>query len=74
MSNPSYAFGSPGHAALTSFARRLVGEARGEGSRRVARVSRDRYRSVRAEARRRRVVSVCRRELLRHDAAPGRGR
>jgi hypothetical protein len=71
MSNPTNAFASPGSAALSSFPERPVREPPGERSRREVRASRDRERRLRAEALR--FVSVCRRELLRRDAEPGRG-
>ena len=74
MSNPTHASAPPGSAALSSFAGRAVREPPGERSRRVVRASRDREQRLRAEAGRRRFVSVCRSEFLRRDAEPGRGR
>ena len=73
MSKPTYASAPPGSAALSSFPGRAVREPPGERSRRVLRASEDREQRVRAEADRRRFVSVCRREFLRRDAEPGRG-
>jgi hypothetical protein len=74
MANPTDALASLGSAALSSLPGRVVREPVGAPSRRVVRASRDREQRLRAEARRRRFVSVCRRELLRRDAEPGRGR
>jgi hypothetical protein len=74
MSNPTNASASPGSAALSSFPGRAVREPWGERSRRAVGAGRDRERRLRAEARWRRFVSVCRRELLRRDAEPGRWR
>ena len=72
MSNPTHAFASLGSAALGSLPERPVREPPGERARLAAGASRDRERRLRAEALR--FVSVCRRELLRRDAEPGRGR
>jgi hypothetical protein len=74
MSDLTQASDSPGSAALSSFAGRAVREPRGERSGRELRASRDRERRQRAEAKWRRFVSVCRRELISRDAEPGRGR
>jgi hypothetical protein len=70
MSNPT--------SALTSSASppeplpaRPTREPPDQSSRRAVRLSRDRERWVRAEARWQRFVSVCQRELLRRDAEPG---
>ena len=72
MSNPTHPTASPGSAALSSFPKRPVPEPLGPRPRLTVRASRDRERRLRAEAVR--FVSVCRRELLRRDAEPGRGR
>jgi hypothetical protein len=72
MSNPTDPSASPGSAALSSLPGRPVREPPGQRSRLAVRASRDRERRLRAEALR--FVSVCRRELLRRDAEPGRGR
>jgi hypothetical protein len=71
MSNLTHAFASPGAAALGSLPERPVREPAGERWRREVRARRDRERRLRAEGLR--FVSVCRRELLRRDAEPGRG-
>ena len=73
MANPTDALASLGSAALGSLPGRVVREPVGAPTRRV-RASRDRVQRLRADAGRRRFVSVCRRELLRRDAEPGRGR
>jgi hypothetical protein len=72
MSNPTHPSASPGSAALSSLPGRPVREPPGERARLAVGASRDRERRLRAEAVR--FVSVCRRELLRRDAEPGRGR
>ena len=72
MSNPTHPSASPGSAALSSLPGRPVREPPGQRARLAVRASRDRERRLRAEALR--FVSVCRRELLRRDAEPGRGR
>lgn len=74
MSMPTSDLTSLGTAAPGSTSARLVGEPSGERPRRGPRISRDRQRRVRAEARWRRVIHACRRELLRRDAEPGRRR
>jgi hypothetical protein len=73
MSNPTYASAPPGFAALSSFPGGAVREPPVEWSRRVVGASGDRAQRLRAEADRRRFVSVCRREFLRRDGEPGRG-
>jgi hypothetical protein len=60
-------------AALRSMRAYPEGALRGERSENATPASADRERRVRAEARWRRVVYVCGRELLRRDAEPGRG-
>ena len=72
MSNPTHPSASPGSAAISSLPGRLLREPPGQRARLAVRASRDRERRLRAEALR--FVSVCRRELLRRDAEPGRGR
>ena len=72
MSNPTHPSASPGSAALSSLPGRPVREPPGQRARLAVRASRDRERRLRADAVR--FVSVCRRELLRRDAEPGRGR
>ena len=72
MSKPTYASALPVSAVLGSFLGRAVRERPGE-RRRVLRASGDREQRLRAEAGRRRFMSVCRREFLRRDAEPGRG-
>ena len=71
MSNPTHPSASPGSAALSPFPGRSVREPPGQRAPLAVRASRDRERRLRAEAIR--FVSVCRRELLRRDAEPGRG-
>jgi hypothetical protein len=73
MSIPASDLISSQSAALRSVRSRPVRESWGERPRRVMRASRDRERRVRAEARWRRFVYVCRCEFLRRDADPGRG-
>ena len=70
MSDPTHAFASPGSAALSSFRGPPVGE---PSSPPVAE-SPDRERRLRAQERRQRFLAVCRRELARRDAEPGRRR
>ena len=72
MSNPTQPSASPRSAGISSLPGRPVREPRGERARLAVRASRDRERRLRAEAIR--FVSVCRRELLRRDAEPGRGK
>jgi hypothetical protein len=72
MSNPTHPSASPRSAALGALPGRLLREPPGERARLAVRASRDRERRLRAEALR--FVSVCRRELLRRDAEPGRVR
>lgn len=72
MSNPTHPSASPGSAALSSFPGRPVREPPGHPAPVAVGASRDRERRLRAQTRR--FVSVCRRELLRRDAEPSRGR
>jgi len=72
MSNPAHPSASPRSAAISSLPGRPVREPPGQRARLAVRASRDRERRLRAEALR--FVSICRRELLRRDAEPGRGR
>ena len=72
MSNPTHPSASPRSAAISSFPGRAVREPPGQRARLAVRASRDRERRVRAQTLR--FVSVCRRELLRRDAEPGRGK
>ena len=68
MSNPTHQSASP---AISSFPG-PVREPPGERAPLAARAGRDRERRLRAQTVR--FVSRCRRELLRHDAEPGRGK
>ena len=72
MSNPTHPSASPQPAAISSFPGRPVREPPGQRARLAVRASRDRERRLRAETLR--FVSVCRRELLRRDTEPGRGK
>ena len=72
MSNPTHTSAPPGSAALSSLPRRPIREPPGHPARIAVGASRDRERRLRAQTLR--FVSVCRRELLRRDAEPGRGR
>lgn len=72
MSNPTHPSASPGSAALSSLPRRPIREPAGQRARLAVGASRDRERRLRAQTLR--FVSVCRRELLRRDAEPGRGK
>ena len=74
MSNLPHASASSGSAAASSLRGGALREPLGERSRSAVRAGRDRERRLRAEAGWLRFVSVCRRELLRRDAEPGRGR
>ena len=69
MSNPTYPSAPPGPAALSSLPRRPIREPAGQLA---VGASKDRERRLRAQTLR--FVSVCRRELLRRDAEPGRGK
>jgi hypothetical protein len=71
MSNLSHPSASPRPAAISSIPGRPVREPPGQRAWLAVRASRDRERRLRAETLR--FVSVCRRELLRRDAEPGRG-
>ena len=72
MSNPKHPSASPGSAAISSLSGRPIREPPGQRARLAVRASRDRERRLRAQTLR--FVSVCRRELLRRDAAPGHGK
>ena len=74
MSNLPHASASPRSAAVSSLPGGAVREPLGERSRSAVPAGQDRERRLRAEAGWLRFVSVCRRELLRRDAQPGRGR
>jgi hypothetical protein len=74
MPNPTRASASPGSAASSSLPGGAVREPRRQPSRRPLSARVDRERRLRAEAGWRRLVSVCRREFVRRDAEPGRGR
>ena len=72
MPNPTHPSAPPGSVAISSVAGRPVREPSGQRARLAVRASRDRERRLRAETLR--FVSVCRRELMRRDAEPGRGK
>jgi hypothetical protein len=72
MSHPMHPSASPGSAAIGTFPGRPVREPPDQRARLALRSSRDRERRLRAETLR--FVSLCRRELPRRDAEPGRGR
>ena len=74
MPNPTRASASPWSAAISSLPGGAVREPRRQPSRRALSARADRERRLRAEAGWRRFVSVCRREFVRRDAEPGRGR
>ena len=74
MPNPTRASASPGPAAISSLPGGAVREPRPRPSRRALSAGADRERRLRAEAGWRRFVSVCRREFVRRDTDPGRGR
>ena len=69
MSNLTNPASSPRSAATGSFPARPVREPPGQRPRLAVRASRDRERRLRAETLR--LVSVCRRELVRRDAEGG---
>jgi hypothetical protein len=71
MSNPTFALNSSA-SARSALPADPAREPSDEGLRRALQVSQHRERRVRAEARWQRFVSVCRRELVRRDAEPGR--
>jgi hypothetical protein len=74
MPNLMRAFAAPGSGGLRSLDGSWLGDPTSGGWSHAVRAGRDRERRQRAEAAWRRFASVCRRELLRRDAEPGRGR
>ena len=72
MSNPTHPSASPGVCRAQFFAPASDPRACPQRARLAVGASRERERRLRAQTLR--FVSVCRRELLRRDAEPGRGK